>query len=82
MDTPTKLAAAAGISVPYASQIMSGRRIPTLALALSIFRKTGCKFGPLLGLPDEVIDQVEAAAAESEAQKSKAKDAQPRVAAA
>jgi len=47
VTTPTKLAEEAGISVPYASQILSGKRVPPLAMALTIFFKTGRRFGPI-----------------------------------
>lgn len=56
MGTPTELAAAAGISVPYASQIMSGERIPPVATAISIYRKTGLKFGPIADANEEDIE--------------------------
>lgn len=44
---PTTLARAAGISVPYASQILSGSRTPPLKMAARIYRLTGHRFGPL-----------------------------------
>lgn len=59
MDTPTKFAEAAGISVPYACQLLSGKRKPSQALAISIFRRTGRKFGPIANLPDDVIEHLE-----------------------
>jgi transcriptional regulator with XRE-family HTH domain len=59
MDTPTDFAAAAGISVPYASQILSGKRAPAMPLAISIYRKTGRKFGPIIDVPDDEIDILE-----------------------
>lgn len=58
METPTSFAAAAGISVPYASQILSGVRTPSQALAISIFRRTGRKFGPIANMSDELIDEL------------------------
>lgn len=60
MDTPTTLAAAAGISVPYASQILSGSRVPTWEMAVAIYRKTGKKFGPLANLSDETVAEIAA----------------------
>lgn len=50
--TPTKLAAAGGISLPFASQILSGARRPSQHTALRIFRVIGAKFGPLDGMDD------------------------------
>lgn len=61
--TPTDLSKAAGISVPYASQLLSTkddqRREPSQSLAIHIFRKTGLKFGPVAKLTDEEIDLLE-----------------------
>lgn len=37
----------AGLSESYASQISSGKRSPSLRLALEIYRKTGLKYGQL-----------------------------------
>ena len=54
--TPTSLAAKATISVPYASQIISGRRKPALALALHIFRTTGWKHPSIAILTSEQIE--------------------------
>lgn len=59
MDTPTKFAEATGISVPYASQLLNGLRTPSQSLAISIFRKTGKKLGPVANLSDEEIDFLE-----------------------
>jgi hypothetical protein len=56
--TPTELSKAAGISVPYASQLLSGARGASLRVALNIFDKTGLQFGVLKGLPKETIDQL------------------------
>lgn len=57
--SPTKFAEAAGISVSYASEILSGARVPSQRLAISIFRKTGRKFGPVSNLADGDIDMLE-----------------------
>jgi transcriptional regulator with XRE-family HTH domain len=60
--TPTKLAEAAGISVPYASMILSDsddpnkKRVPPLALAIKIFRTTGLKTGPIAAASDDDIE--------------------------
>lgn len=55
--TPTDLSAKAGISVPYASQLLSDkpemRRDPPLEMACHIYRKAGLKLGPLAKLSDE-----------------------------
>ena len=59
MEKPTEFAAAAGISVPYASQILRGERTPSQQLAISIYRKTGRKFGPIAKATDEEIDVLE-----------------------
>jgi hypothetical protein len=55
MITPTALSAAAGISVPYASQILSKQRVPSRPLAISIYRKTGLRTAPIEGLSDKEI---------------------------
>jgi transcriptional regulator with XRE-family HTH domain len=51
----SEFAAKAGISVSYASEILSGARTPSLTLAISIFQKTGRKFGPISEATDEQI---------------------------
>ena len=56
--TPTELSDAAGISVSYASMILSGGRQPSLSRALSIYDKTGLLFGGLKGLTAEEIQRV------------------------
>lgn len=53
------LARNAGISVSYASMILSGQRPPSLTTAISIFRKTGRKFGPIATATDEDIEVME-----------------------
>jgi transcriptional regulator with XRE-family HTH domain len=52
---PTDLAAKLEVSVAYASQLLSGARIPSLELALRFFDKGGVKLGPLVGATDEEI---------------------------
>lgn len=54
--SPTELSRAAGISVPYAWQILNGKRTPTLAVALRIYDGTGQQFGPLEGLNKRDIE--------------------------
>lgn len=56
---PTEFAKAAGISVSYASEILSTARTPSRPLAITIFRRTGRKFGPIAGLSDEDIATLE-----------------------
>lgn len=53
--TTSAFAAAAGISMAYASEILNGKRTPSRSLAISIFHKTGRKFGPVAGLSDDDI---------------------------
>lgn len=57
--TPTKLAKAVGISVPYASQLLNDnpaeRRTPSHALAIRIFRATGHRLGPIADASDAEI---------------------------
>lgn len=45
--TPKALAAALGISGPYASQILSGARPLDLDKAVKIFQATGHRLGPI-----------------------------------
>lgn len=49
----------AGISKSYASEILSAARTPSRPLAITIFRRTGRKFGPIAGLSDEDIATLE-----------------------
>jgi hypothetical protein len=57
--TPTTLAKAVEISVPYASQILKGVKTPTQALALRIFRSTGHKLPPIAEATEEEISVLE-----------------------
>lgn len=57
--TPTTLASATGISIPYASQILSGKRPPSRPLAIHIFRQTGWKHPLIADLTPEQIDTLE-----------------------
>lgn len=62
MDTPpkpTEFATKAGISVPYASELLSGKRTPSTRLAIDIFRRTGQRFGPIVGATDAEIDALD-----------------------
>jgi transcriptional regulator with XRE-family HTH domain len=65
-ESPTGFAAKVGISVSYASEILTGTRQPSQRLAVRIFRTTGRKFGPILGLSDAdiaAVDRIEQARA-------------------
>jgi transcriptional regulator with XRE-family HTH domain len=53
---PTDLAAQLNVSVAYASQLLTGARVPSIMLALSIFDKSGLKLGPLTQASDEQIE--------------------------
>lgn len=55
----TDLAASAGISMAYASQIIGGKRKPPRSLAIHILRTTGWRHAVLDGLTDEQIDLLE-----------------------
>ncbi len=57
--TPTTLSNATGISVPYASQLLSGARTASHGLAVKIFRTTGLKLAPIDGLSEEEIAVLE-----------------------
>ena len=57
--TPTLLARLCGISVPYASQILSGARELPRELAVRIYRETGHKLGPLVGASERDIKALE-----------------------
>jgi transcriptional regulator with XRE-family HTH domain len=65
--TPTNLAKAVGISVPYASQLLSDdfekRREPSLSLALKIYDETRLQLGVLRGLRPEEIEPLRKIAA-------------------
>ncbi|HUD92311.1 helix-turn-helix transcriptional regulator [Sphingobium sp.] len=59
---PTALAKEAGVSVSYASQILTGERSPSRPLAIHIFRKTGWRHPLLDGLSEEqmaVLESIE-----------------------
>jgi transcriptional regulator with XRE-family HTH domain len=56
---PSTLAEAIGVSLPYASQILSGKRPPQVPMAIRIFRATGHKLGPITAASDEEIANLE-----------------------
>lgn len=58
-DTPTQLASAAGISIPYASQILANKRTPARALAIHIMRRTGWRHSSIASLTDDQIAMLE-----------------------
>lgn len=53
------LAAAAGISISYASEILTGKRTPSRALAIHIFRKTEWRHDSIAALTDEELNILE-----------------------
>jgi transcriptional regulator with XRE-family HTH domain len=53
---PTDLAEKLEVSVAYASQLLSGARVPSLALAIDMFDRAGVKFGPIKGKTDDQIE--------------------------
>ncbi len=58
--SPTNLAARAGISISYASQIIGGKRTPARPLAIHIFRKTGWAHDLIAHLTEEQMATLEA----------------------
>jgi plasmid maintenance system antidote protein VapI len=52
---PTDLAKLLGCSLPYASQLIAGKRPRKVATALRIEEKTGHKFGPIANATDEEV---------------------------
>jgi transcriptional regulator with XRE-family HTH domain len=52
---PTDLAAKMGWSVPYASQVLTDTRPPTIATALKVLDETGIKLGPIKEASDAEI---------------------------
>lgn len=59
--TPTRLAALAEISIPYASQLLTGARAPAMKTALGLWRKCGLKFGVIAGFDDDLVRQLDEA---------------------
>lgn len=57
--SPSKLAAEIGISVPYASQLLSGDRTPPVPMAIKVFRAIGVKLGPIANASDDEIATLE-----------------------
>lgn len=56
---PTVLSDMLGISVPYASQLLSGSRGWTRALAIKAYRVSGVKIGPIAEATDDEINVLE-----------------------
>lgn len=48
-----------GISGSYASQLVNKRRVPSMALALRIYREAGVKMGPLANASASEIKALE-----------------------
>jgi transcriptional regulator with XRE-family HTH domain len=59
IDSPTEFAAKVGISVSYASEVLTGTRQPSQKLAVKIYQATGRKLGPIAGLGDDDIAALE-----------------------
>lgn len=57
--TIATLQAETGISKSYASEILNGKRQPSAALAIRIYRATGHRFAPIADLEPERIDMLE-----------------------
>jgi hypothetical protein len=57
--TPTGLAKAIDVSVPFASQLLSGARKTNVPTAIRIFRATGHRLGPIAEATVEEIDVLE-----------------------
>lgn len=52
---PTDLAEKLNVSVAYASQLLSGARVPSLALSIDIFDRAGIRLGPIAEKSDDQI---------------------------
>lgn len=57
--TPTELSTRAEISMGYASDLLSGKKVPSPSTALKILRTTGVKIGPVANLSDAEIAVLE-----------------------
>ncbi len=59
--TPVELKDALGISVPYAYMLLAEPpvREPGPGLAIDIYRRFGCKLGPVQGLSDPDIEALD-----------------------
>jgi hypothetical protein len=58
-EDPKLLAELLGISIPYAYALLGGKRPWTQALAISAYRKTGCRVGPIETATDDEIAVLE-----------------------
>lgn len=47
------------LSQPYASQLLSGKRQPSLQMAIKIYRRIGLKLGPITHASKAEIDTLE-----------------------
>lgn len=54
--TPTSLSKTLGISISYASLILSGQREMPRDMAIRLYRATGMKCGPVTGATDAEIE--------------------------
>lgn len=57
--SPTTFAQAVNISVPYASQLLSGSRDISRDIAIRAYRALGVKLGPIAAATDEEIAVLE-----------------------
>lgn len=55
---PTALAASAAISIPYASQLLSGEREPSRTVALRVYDAVGLQLGFLANLSASEIAMI------------------------
>lgn len=53
-----ELADRAGISEPFAAQLLNGKRGASLSVAFKIYDATGLQFGILKDLPKKTIEQL------------------------
>ena len=53
-----RLSELSGVSLAYMHQIISGRRVPPLKMALQIYRTTGAVFGELADMSPQQITVV------------------------
>jgi DNA-binding phage protein len=58
-----QLIEAAGISRTHAYDILAGREVPSLKVAIDIYDATGSQFGILKDLPRETVEQLRPKAA-------------------
>jgi hypothetical protein len=57
--TPTRLSQLAGVSLPYASQLLRGERPFTLTIAVRVWKSGRLKLGPVVGATDDEMGVIE-----------------------